>query len=298
MKIIMKNEWRKSISSRGWWLALVIGITLALAQAFMHVPFIRQVEEGVAFRGYAHPCGYESVTLNILWMGVDGYTAVSNAFYMVLPILAAMPMAASKFQEEKNGYMIQMVTRCGRKKYFMGKWYICFLTGGCVIAIPLLINLMVKAMICPIGRVTSLSFQSPLQGYFCSQLYYSHPLLYMGMVLFLDFMWGGICAVLALGIGGRIKNAVLIIVMPFLILMVLDVAIQFVHRWIPVNGYELSPRGLFLALSLNKNPLWEEMLYMLVIYGIALVFYLMQNRKAVLNERISAKRGKKRYETA
>ena len=269
----MKNEWKKVWTSKMFWAALGIGMILSLIQAFEHTGFVRDAVQQAEYKGYQHPCGYESITLNILWMGVDGFSPVSSAFYLILPILAAMPMAASWYQERKNGYMYQTMVRSGSTMYFKGKWRICFATGGLVIAIPLLLNLMVKAMICPMGRVTPLSLCSPLQGNFCSRLYYIFPLGYMGMVILSGFLWGGICSVLALACSGKIKNPVLIIIFPFLIFLLIDVVLEFVQPNLPINGYELSPLGLFLALDLKKNPLWETGIYMIGLYLIAKVLF-------------------------
>lgn len=283
MKEIMKNEWKKVWRSKLFWCALGIGVLLSTIQAFEHIGFVRDVVQQADYKGYQHPCGYETVTLNILWMGVDGFSPVSSAFYLLLPILSAMPMSASVIQEKRNGYMYQTMIRCGEKIYFRAKWKICFLTGGLVISIPLIVNLMIKGMICPMGRVTPLSLSSPLQGNFCSQLYYIFPLGYMGMVILSGFLWGGICSLLALACSGKIKNPVLIMIYPFLILLVIDIALEFIQPYLPIKGYELSPLGLFLALDLKKNPLWETGIYMSGLYLVALMVFRRKIHEGISN---------------
>lgn len=113
MKNALKIEFQKMKASRLFWMALAVGIVIGGLQIFKNVTWV----EHVLKYSYddVHPSGLSSISLLIRWIGSDNYTALGRLFFMLLPLLAAMPYGTSSFREYKNGYAFQLISRCGRK---------------------------------------------------------------------------------------------------------------------------------------------------------------------------------------
>ncbi len=276
MKAILSNEWKKLRVSKGWRVSLLAGIALAVIQAFWYVGFLREANEYSAT--LPHPHGYDNVALNILWMGADNYSVISNIFYTLLPILAAMPMAASWMKEKRNGYHLQTITRSGIGLYQRGKWWIAFLSGGMAIAIPLTINLLIAAVIYPMAHVSVLSLQSPVQGNFASGVYYHAQIVYMLLAILIGFLWGGVSSVLALGFSRIVRNRILVPILPFLLFLAIEVIVEYMNI---MPGWTLGPMVIFQITSLSRNPAWLVAAELALFYVLAWVLYRGRKKDAV-----------------
>ena len=148
-----------------------------------------------------------------------------------------------------------------------------FLSGAVTIGLPLLLNLMTNALICPLGSVPVLSFNSPIQGYFCSTLFYTHPVAYMLLELLLGMVWGGVCALMALAFGSFLKNRIIIGIAPLITMHVLSILSIEVRSAFGFKALELSPLYLMQSVTLNPNPAWLVALYVVVFTVILFVVY-------------------------
>lgn len=141
------------------------------------------------------------------WIGCETYTPYSTMLYLIMPLLASMPFAMSQYDEWKNGYASQIITRCGRKRYMNAKYIAVFFSGGIVIAIPLLVSMVVSMCYMPIIKIDPLAMQSKITlndmfGY----IYTYYPVGYVLLYTFIDFLYGGILACMAMLVSGVAKN--------------------------------------------------------------------------------------------
>lgn len=279
MMVLLKNEWRKLWRNWKTYLALTIGCVMAGIQACSDFNWLKTFNDGMSTK--IHPHGFESIDLSIVWLGGDVFSLPSVLFYLSIPLLAVLPLGTSWYEESKSGYLAMVSTRVGRRKYDSIKWHSCFASGGLVIAIPMLLNLMIKAMFFPVGNILPISMQSPFQGNLLSGLFYDCRILYMIAAIALGFVWGGVSAVLAMGISGLFRNRILTFVFPLILFTMISVLVDFAGLY---HGYELSPLLLMRILSNNKNPLWLEMTYLGGFYILALVLFEIGRRRNVFNK--------------
>lgn len=272
-KNTLKIELKKAFSSKAFFMAVTVGICIAVVQAIATFHYVSWVLEGQ--NTHIHPNGFDGISLIQLWLGGEDFVSpYGMIFYLILPLLSAWPYGSSYFQEKKNGYASQMITRSGKQNYLGAKWVASFLIGAVVIAIPLLLNLMLDALICPLGRVNVLSLTTGvMQRWFLYQLFYTHPILYMLSGILLGAMWGGVCSVIALAFGTIIKNKIVIRLSAFLLLEVLSVGWLYIHRMFPITDYELQPMHMMRTVALNPNPEWIIIPYLMILTGIAAVIY-------------------------
>lgn len=277
MKNALKIEFQKLKASRLLWMALAVGIVIGGLQIFKNVTWVGHVLK----YSYddVHPSGLSSISLLIRWIGSDNYTALGRLFFMLLPLLAAMPYGTSSFEEYKSGYAFQLISRCGKRKYMAAKLIVAFISGAVVIGVPMLLNLMLNAMVCPLGSVHVVSMMGVWQGSFFSKLFYTQPIVYMVLQLLLGMAWGGICALMALMYSGFLKNSIMIIIAPEMTMIVLEVLMMRIRRLFDIKALELSPLSLMQSVTFNSNPEWLVGIYLLGFTVILSVIYRKRGMK-------------------
>lgn len=271
-KNAFKIELKKAFTSKMFYMSVTVGICIAVLQVVSTFQYVNWVLEGT--KGHIHPNGFDGISLIQLWLGGEDFTPYGAVFYLILPLLSAWPYGSSYYQEKKNGYASQMVTRSGKKNYLKAKWIAAFLVGAVVIAIPLLLNLMLDALICPLGRVNILSFTTAVsQRWFLYRLFYMHPILYMLSGVLLGALWGGACSVISLAFGTIIKNKIVIQLSSFIFLQMLSFGWMYIHEVFWITDYELKPMNMMRTVSLSPNPEWIIIPYFIIMTGIAAVIY-------------------------
>ncbi len=195
-------------------------------------------------------------TAFLRWMSVGNLSLSAKMFFLIWPILAALPCGSSLSQDRQSGYYEQVVVRCGRSRYFLGKFTVCFMTGGVAVSLPLVLNLMMNAMIYPICvpqfHVPGCSIGN---GYFLAELLYTEPWFFCAAWCGIAFLWGGGAASLCLVIDGKIRNNVVIMLFPLVVLWAASGVLSVVSDMFQVS-VTLSPLSLVRAAPLKPNPWW------------------------------------------
>lgn len=153
----------------------------------------------------------------VSWIGASSYWMQSYWYFLILPLLAAIPFAGTFYSDLKNGYMKSVVLRCGRRNYFMGKGAVVFLSGGISVVVPLVLNFILTAMFRPMTLPDPLISIGPLTYQIGSSLYYLHPLLYTILYMVFDFFAGGILALSAAVFCYAANYKFIALLMPYII---------------------------------------------------------------------------------
>ena len=157
------------------------------------------------------------------WIGIETYTSGYSLFFFAFPLLVCIGYGWSFRQEMDNGYINQIVSRGGKKRYFASKYVSTFLSGGIILTLPLLLNLLFGM------AYTNLALPDPVYTYFnmgnrnfLGPLFFTHPLWFCFLYMLTDFVFGGALACLCMTFSYFIKGRVLALPIPFLLLMVWD----------------------------------------------------------------------------
>ena len=212
------------------------------------------------------------------WLPLDINTAFSDLFFFLAPLLYVTVYAWSYAQESKCGYLAHMLTRTYRLKYYFIKYLAVFLTGGLVIVIPMLINLVVLACFIPAytPEVFDLVFTyMGMQSAFAEQ-FYTAPGLYVVLRLILNFLLCGLWAACTLAISTILRNRITIMVVPFLLLLVAKQLSDNFFAAMNLSGYMgfgfKMAFTLFDQLIANGHPYNASLPMTLVCMFIMLVF--------------------------
>lgn len=220
------RKYRQMISIELWkafhntyfWLAMGIGLIIVCLDVrgnYYSIPSITQtlldsMEMGLPISGF------QGCSLFLWWIS-SSMNEYSSLFYQLFPILAAMPFGWSFCMEKRSGLLIQYTIRGGRSSTLFSKFIAVFFSGGLVVSVPVLVDLLLNALICP---SETLLFFNPIamifSKTFLSKLFFSHPWVWSLIWCAVDFLWGGATAVLCFLGGIHLRFPPIVILFPYI----------------------------------------------------------------------------------
>lgn len=203
--------------------------------------------------------GYNSINLFNRWIAVNLDTVGYAWFFLLFPILAALPFGWSYCRDLNSGYLKQIMARTTKNNYFLAKIVAIFLSGALVIGLPLLLDLLGSAMFLPATLPDVTGMQTPIwSGHFFSTLFYSHPWCYSFLAILTDMFWGGTIAVLALAVSCIKSYSLISIIFPFALFLIEDymATTLFMSPSSTGNPLLLSPLALLHSATVSPNPAW------------------------------------------
>lgn len=151
------------------------------------------------------------------WIGESSASMQQMLYYLMLPILAALPFGDSFYLDMKTGYIKNVFIRSKKSQYYAAKYLSTFVAGGIAVTVPLLLNLALSASFVP-----SL-LPDPISGTYVvveanmgSGLFLTHPYVYTFLYLALDFVFAGLLAGISLSISFFVSNRFIVLLAPFI----------------------------------------------------------------------------------
>lgn len=171
--------------------------------------------------------GCTGFSLFISWIALHPTGAGSMLFYFLLPLLAAIPYGWSYCQDRKSGYYTQVMVRMGKRRYFAAKYLAVFVTGGLAVAIPLIADLLVCALLLPDRAVHVYDGLLPILNFaLAAKLLYTNRWLYAALWCCLTFLWGGAFSCICFLPGTRFRLSTLTVLTPFAAVLGVDALIR------------------------------------------------------------------------
>lgn len=239
MRKILEIELSKAVKTKYFIIAIIVGVLISMIGLVYNVELVyeSQVYEGV------NPC-YEAYTLFNHWIGGEGYSLGSSLYFFVFPILIAIPYGWSFCSEKTSGYMCQMIVRTGKNRYLTAKYVATFIVGGLAMVVPLIINFMMTALFIP--AIKPVPTYDTMYGVFgismFSELYYTHPFVYVASYLLVDFMFCGALACLTMLSAQFVKYKWINCIFPFVVCMGINVLSKVLYsNELGTQNYQLSP---------------------------------------------------------
>ncbi|ACI30495.1 MULTISPECIES: ABC transporter permease [Bacillus cereus group] len=214
----------------------------------------------------------EFLRLSYKWIG---FQSVGSFLFLLMPLISVFVFSDSYLLEQKNGFLNGIYTRVSKGKYLFSKYISVFIIGGISFILPLLISLVIVSLTVstepasnPNSGLTPISLNHMFSG-----LYFSSPILYCCLYLFIDFLFAGVFAVLALSISIFIKKVFVVLLIPFLINIILSIVLEPIIPQI-VPTYLVDPQQPILY---NK-PIYLVVEFLLFLL-ISLFFYFWGIKK-------------------
>lgn len=258
MRRCLNEELKRAIYNPMFLGALLIGIILSAVnvfEGFSRAEQIKQLTQDSLISGMQINKSCTGFSLFISWISLHSTGFGSSLFYFVLPILAAFPYGWSYSQDRRTGFFSQIVMRTGRHNFFLAKYMAVFISGGIVILIPILLDLLLNAMLLPDRVVRVSDMLLPVFDYsFAGNLLYTNRWLYAIVWCFLSFLWGGAFASMCFLPGTHLRIPAVTVLTPFILILGIDTLLGAVQEFLDINLFELH--YLVRPGTTTYSPYW------------------------------------------
>jgi hypothetical protein len=205
-------------------ISLTVGLLISLLQTLWYYNNVYTVNEeqlniilNASYTDSYYASWFQSCLLEG-WIGSEIFSPFNNLFYLLFPLLAALPFGLSLYNEWNGGYIYQVVSRCPRKTYFMAKAKAVFISGGAVVTIPLILNLLMAACYLPAVGSDVLANQAVVSNKeMWALLYYEKPVMYALAYIGVDFIFGGLYGLVALVVTHLFERRFTVLMFPLLL---------------------------------------------------------------------------------
>lgn len=216
MKELLQIELDRAFKRKGTVIALGLGLLIVLVHLIHNMPPALEATKVMmnyfdSDKGLIYP---RNVFTS--WIGGEGYSVESFLFYLILPLIAAMPYSGSFLEDLSSGFAKNICIRVRKKDYLTAKYIAVFLTAGTVVVIPLFVNLLLSAMILPsippqVADGTFITANKVLYS-----LYGAYPYVYFAIYLLIDFAAAGFLGTVGLAMSFYTSNRFIAAAVPFI----------------------------------------------------------------------------------
>lgn len=204
----LSYELKRAFGGVTFKIAIIMGLAVTVGHFFIIV---------IPKYSNASTSNYQTTLFNS-WIGQDSISVFSFIYYMLFPILCAIPYSWSFINDSKNGYVRQLLVRCRKKELLVNRYIAVFSSGGCVTIIPLLVNFFLTAAVLPSLRPQASTFYFAIySSSFMGDFFYIHPWLYTWIYFGLNFCFAGFLATLSLAVSSYVEHTLTVLLFPTMV---------------------------------------------------------------------------------
>ena len=282
MKNTLKIELKKAFQNKLFWVTIIIAGFVAVLSAIYNIQVVQG--EKAYYANVAAQYGVEAVNPNLPlyslfnhWICEDFSSLASTMFFMLFPIFAVLGYGWSLFFEQKSGYIKNVVTRVSKRSYFLSKYIATFLSGGILVAVPVILNFLLVSMFVPAVKPDifyDIGWTVGADSMF-SEYFYTQPFVYVFLRILVVFLFSGAIATISYTLAFFVRNRFAVILLPFLGV----IALHFGQYLIQNLSTELSPIYLLGAAGVRVKMLWAVLLELGVILIPSFLLALLKGGK-------------------
>lgn len=265
MYSILKFELKRAFINRFFAISVLLGSIIALLQAVQaSFPYAFDIN-----------LEYDIYPMSVFnsYIGLSMTSVWTYVFFMIFPLLAALPYAESFLTDNKSGFIKEIVTRTSKGEFLTAKLISVFLSGGTAVLLPLFLNLLLTALCVP-AVIPDISVGTfPVFGdCFAANLYYTHPFIYILMYNFIIFTTSGVLACTALTFSYFIKYKFIVTLSPFMLFMAISFGSSMISQKNPLNISE----WIIPFQQYHNFNLWIVITEMLIIFCVSCSIYFFK----------------------
>lgn len=253
MRDVFKVELRRGFYSKEFIASLILGGGLALWHFIEYMPLGKMLLSHSETNIFKSP----SILFGI-WMGGTPSSVQSYYYFIIIPLLAALPYGASMYQDLKSKYVNTIYIRMEKSNYLFIKWCVLFLTGGSAAVFPAIFNLFLYMNVFPMSPIQIGDSMFPIldTGIF-SQLFVEHPLLFNLFYFVLIFIIGGLYATFCLSIAFIAEYEFIVLFSPFIMnfFLITVLSIFNFEAFGPTNFIKPYSEGLDIGVTFLKSSI-------------------------------------------
>lgn len=203
MTRLIKHEFHKLFKNKSLYFSMIIGVAFTVWLLCIQLSETKEMLAEIEKYGTIKLGLYYPDSLYNHFIGLDYWHKQPRILYMLLPLLASIPYAASYCAEKKSGYLKVMLTRVERRTYFASKFITVFFSGFIVIFLILSISLVITMMFYPMlpPEPITAQFSNAIGNSMFKKLFIDHPMIYTLLYILIDSVFFGLLSLLSLVIG-------------------------------------------------------------------------------------------------
>ena len=211
MRILLKIEFKRLLKSKMLYISLLIGIIITMGafvdKAVPHMDILNGYNGNVA--------SYPFSVFNS-WMGMFiGFDPFATAYVYVCMLLCSLPYCGLFVRDNNNQYILQYYSRASKNKVNSAKFIVTFVSGGLIVLIPVVVNLLATMMFIPALKPIENGMFIGAGMTILSRLYYDNAFVYVAIYMVQFFIYGGAFSVIALAFSYFFDNSFLVMLSPF-----------------------------------------------------------------------------------
>lgn len=259
--VTFKLEIKKVFKSKSFWAVILFAGILAILSAVFIIITCSKFQE--MYHNFGTNPSYafgDNAFANVI--SRDKSSVIGAMFYTFLPLVCVLGYGWSYASDLRSGYIKNIITRTGKRQYIISKYFATFISGGLVVLIPVVINIVVLACYMPFRMANPYwqLYYSEMPAFPFSKLFFTAPVLYLLISLVGHFLIGGLYATSSMVVSVFNTNKYIVALLPFVL--------SLIYAYI-CNNYlnnmfraELDPTK-FLTTS---NSTYRVLFYIVLIY--------------------------------
>lgn len=209
--------------------------------------------------------------------------ALSGYITMFIPIIAVFPFMVTFCAERNSGLMRFTITRTGKIKYSLSKFFACTISGGLSVFLGVCLFGIISAIVFP--TLSSYNIESQELEFILSDGEFKTVL----KTLVCSFVYGAISSLPAFFLSSFCKNPYVITCIPFMFIYIWDTALSKISlEFVVKNNFEMSqkiyafmPNSIISVIDsglegTGKTSLLFNIIYIIVLF---LGFVLIMNMR-------------------
>ena len=276
MKQLIKIEFERAFKNKMFYISIIIGFVFMALHIYKYViPYRPSTLLDLMTQYPEKMSTVQQPGLFMNWIDVYG-REYSMVFHFILPILAALPYSMSIYLDVKKNYINNIAVRIEKKKYYMSKLITQFVVGGTVVTIPLAVSFVVTAMILPAIKPEACASMYMLHNTsLLGNMFYSYPILFVIVLLIIDFIGFGLINCIAFVLAGILDNRFMIVLAPF-ILYFFEYVIACVFGRMPLDE-------MLMVRNLRISEFKYFIMYFLIlIFSTGIAYFIRSRKKDIL----------------
>lgn len=243
---LIKIEFSRAFKNKYLLLSIFIGCLIAITHVIQNViPCVKALDLDWSKGFYPHSVFNK-------WMGGEIYSIQPYLYFLIAPILAAIPFADSFYLDKKSGFLKNIFIRTKKRNYYISKYLSTFITGGAAVVIPLALNFILTSMFLPALTPESCAGTFMIMDMsMWADLFYSNPYIYVLMYLILDFVFFGLVATIALAISHSLNNRFAVLLAPFLYYVIFMFTLNLTGNSLFDPSIILKPSQPYTGIDIN-----------------------------------------------
>lgn len=182
----------------------------------------------------------------------------SDIFFILLPLLCSIPFSWTLADELNSGFASNSILKSNPTMYLKNKYLVAFIAGGCIAAVPIIVNCILCACLLPARTpdVTSSIYFAVFDDSLFSYFFYNCPIVFDALFLVLNVVFCACWSAFVMSFSFVVRRPALLVGLPYCALFLLKA----IEDAIPSDfiSFELSP-FLFLrgcALSHSQSGMY------------------------------------------